>query len=92
MLTYVEGRLLAVSKEGFTDNEGQKVEYHVNVIKASDGLMTVNSKKDYSEHEGKEAIFALRLTEDAEKKNRFKVSITDVKVGETLGFPESEIG
>lgn len=91
MLAYVEGKLLAVSKEGFTDSEGVKVEYCVNVIKSPQGIMTFNSKRDYSEYEGKEAIFALRLSEDAEKKNRFKVSITEVKEGETLGLPENEV-
>jgi len=91
MITYTEGKVLAVSKESFDDREGAKVEYCVNVIKTADGIMTFNSKRDFSEHEGKEGIIALRLSEDSEKKNRFKVSVVEVRVGETLGMPESEI-
>jgi len=91
MNIYTEGRLLAVSKEGFTSNEGEKVEYFVNVVKAPGGIQTFNSKSDFSAKEGQDAIFVLRLTEDAEKKNRFKVSIIEVRNGETLNLPESEI-
>jgi len=91
MIVYLEGRLLAVSKEGFIDSENQKVEYCINVIKSSQGLMTVNSKKDFSEYEGQEAIMALRLSDDAEKKNRFKVALVEIRKGETLNMPESDI-
>jgi len=91
MIIYTEGKVLAVSKEGFTDSENQKVEYFVNVIKTADGIMTFNSKRDFSEYEGKEGIIALRLSEDSEKKNRFKVSVVEVREGETLGMPEGTI-
>jgi len=91
MQIYAEGKLLAVSKEGFTDNEGVKVEYCTNVVKTSDGIMTFNSKRDFSEYEGKEGIITLRLSEDAEKKNRFKVSVVEIRVNETLGMPEAVV-
>jgi len=91
MIVYTEGRILAVSKESFTDAENQKVEYCVNVIKTQQGIMTFNSKKDFSEFENTDSVIVLRLTEDAEKKNRFKVSIVEVRKGDTLGLPESEI-
>lgn len=91
MIMYIEGKILAVSKESFTDREDQKVEYCVNVVKTSEGIMTFNSKKDFSEFEGREGIVLLRLSEDAEKKNRFKVSIVDFRDNETLDLPESTI-
>lgn len=91
MTVFTEGKLLAVSKEAFTDSEGVKVEYCVNVIKTAQGIMTFNSKADFSEHEGENAVFALRVNEDSEKKNRFKISLAEVREGETLGLPEVEI-
>jgi len=91
MIVYTEGKVLAVSKEGFDDREGVRVEYCVNVIKTAEGIMTFNSKRDFSEYEGKEGIIALRLSEDSEKKNRFKVSVVEVRVGETLNMPEGDI-
>lgn len=91
MIVYTEGVVIAVSKESFDDREGAKVEYCVNVIKTGAGIETFNSKRDFSEFEGKEGVIALRLTEDSEKKNRFKVSVQDVRLGETMNLPENQV-
>lgn len=91
MNIYTEGRLLAVSKESFDDKDGLKVEYCVNVVKTAGGIMTFNSKSDFSAKEGQDGILVLRLSEDSEKKNRFKVSLVEVRNGETLNLPEGEI-
>lgn len=91
MLVYAEGKLLAVSRESFVDSENQKVEYCVNVVKSSSGIQTFNSKADFSDLEQEDGILVLRLSDDSEKKNRFKVSLVEVRVGGTLGLPEAEI-
>jgi len=87
---YCQGKLLASSKQSFTSNEGEYVEFFENIIKAEDGVLSVNSKADYSACEGQEGVFELeaRIREDGKG---FKITLKKLSTGEQLDLPEEVV-
>jgi len=89
MKVYTEARLLAVEHNSFKDNEGKTVEFYVNFLKDEDGVIKVNSSKDFSIQEGETGVARIFVREGAD--NRVKLSLKEFSTGETLDIPESVI-
>jgi len=79
MRVYAEVKFLASSKLSFTSKEGEYVEYYENAVKGDSGIITLNSKADYSECEGKEGVAEIEAAELETK--GFKLTLKAFKEG-----------
>jgi len=85
MLVFAEVKFVASDKNSFTSNDGEYVEYHVNVLRGDGGVIELNSKADFSECEGKEGVAEIW----AETKDKgFKLTLRRFVAGESIDFPE----
>jgi len=90
MKVFAQVKFLASSKQSFTSNEGEYVEYFENILKSEDGLMTINSKADYTAVEGEEGIAEIEARENDNGKG-FKLVLKKFSTGETLDLPEEVV-
>jgi len=95
MRSYIQGKIVAVTTEGFKDKEsGEPIVYFTNVIKSSDGdLVTANSKKDFTEFEGQTGVCAIetsiKYNKDSGAFPSLKFSLREFSPGEELDTGES---
>jgi len=90
MRVYAEVKFLAASKQSFTSKEGEYVVYYENTLKGKQGVVTLNSKADYTECEGKEGIAEIEAGEQEGGKG-YKLTLKAFTVGETLDMEEDDI-
>jgi len=87
MKLYANATLRIVEKNSFADENNQTVEFFTNFLKNEDGeVIEVNSKEDYSEHEGKFGVAAIRVRKQDTK--GFKLTLAGFVPGEAA--PEEE--
>jgi len=89
MRVYAEVKFLAAVKQSFTSKEGEYVEYFENSLKGKAGVITLNSKADYTECEGKEGIAEIEAAEMDGGKG-YKLTLKAFVVGETLDMDEED--
>lgn len=90
MRVFAEVKFLASSKMSFTSKEGEYVEYYENTLKGDGGVVTLNSKANYEECEGKEGVAEIEATEKEDGKG-YKLTLKKFVEGETIEMPEDEI-
>jgi len=84
---YAPGKLLASSKQSFTSDAGEYVEFYENLIKSEDGVLTMNSKADYSAQEGQEGVATIEARARDDGKG-FKLTLKKFSPGESIDLPE----
>jgi len=91
MNLYANVTLRIVEKNNFADENGQNVEFCTNFLKDEDGsVLDVNSKEDFSEHEGKFGVAKIRVRK-IENAKGFKLSLQGFTPGEGGEDTEDEI-
>lgn len=89
MRVFAEVKFLASSKNSFTSKEGEYVEYFENALKGDGGIVTLNSKADYTACEGEEGVVEIEAAEKEDGKG-FKLTLKGFVKG--AGIPhEGEI-
>jgi len=83
-------KFLASSKQSFTSDTGDYVEYYENILKSEDGLLTLNSKADHTAVEGQEGIAEIEARENESGKG-FKLTLKKFSTGEVLDLPEDTV-
>lgn len=78
MPVYTNGDLIKCIPRKFTSKEGEVVEYFENIIVLPEGSITINSKRDFSNHVGVPSTFTLTLRPDAQHPKLHKISLTDI--------------
>jgi len=56
MRVYAEVKMLDSTKQSFEASDGQTVEYHENTMTGDGGVITLNSKADFTECVGMEGV------------------------------------
>lgn len=90
MRVYAEVKFLASSKNSFTTKDGEYVEYFENAVKGDSGIITLNSKANYYECEGKTGVAEIEAAESDTGKG-FKLTLKGFTEGADLDIPEAEI-
>lgn len=90
MRVFAEVKFLASSKQSFTSQQGEYVEYFENAVKGDGGIITLNSKADYTECEGKTGVIEIELTEREDGKG-FKAVLKKFTEGETIESADDDI-
>jgi len=89
MKTYVEGELKIVSKQSFAGENGETVEYFENYLKDDeDEMLIFNSKKDFTESEGKHGVAVLGVKKYGKD---VKVSFVDFIPGAEMETPQADV-
>jgi len=87
MRVFAEVKFLASSKNSFTSKEGEYVEYYENAVKGDSGIITLNSKADYTACEGKDGVIEIEAADRDDGKG-FKLTlkgfIADAKIPQAL--------
>jgi len=89
MRVYAEVKFLASTKESFTSKDGEYVEFFKNDVRTDSGVLTFNSKADYTECEGKDGVAEIEATEKDDGKG-FKMTLKGFKEGIKIGNLEDE--
>lgn len=91
MKLYANARMLSSEDKSFQARDtGETISYATNILKGAEdgGVLELNSKAVYEEHEGKVgiAVVKARVQNDG-----MKLTLVDFIVGETFEIPEGEI-
>jgi len=78
MPTYFDGKLINCGKNEFKGKDGEQVIYFVNTIAHEAGIITVNSKRDFSPVLDLPATITLTLRPDVQYPKLYKVSLTEI--------------
>jgi hypothetical protein len=78
MPAYFDGKLINSGKNEFTGKDGEKVVYFINTIAHDQGIITINSKRDFSEFLDVPATVTLTLRPDVQYPKLYKVSLTEI--------------
>lgn len=84
--------MLSSEDKSFTARDsGENVSYATNILKGAEdgGVIEMNSKAAYTEHEGKVGIAVVKARLQSE--GGMKLTLVDFIVGETFDIPEGEI-
>jgi len=90
MRVFAQGKLLASSKMSFTSDKGEYVEYFENAFKGEGGIISMNSKADFSGCEGMEGVVEIEAKELDSGKG-FKLTLKNFHAGKTLPEDDEEI-
>jgi len=90
MRVFAQVKFLASSKNSFTSNSGEYVEYSENVLKGDNGLITINSKANYEECEGKEGVAEIEASE-IEGAKGYKLTLKRFIEGEKIEVPTEDV-
>jgi len=78
MPTFFNGKLLNVGKNEFKGQDGMQVVYFINTIAHDQGVITINSKRDFSDHLDIPSTITLTLRPDTQQPKLYKVSLSDI--------------
>jgi len=91
MRVFAQVKFLASSKNSFTSREGEYVEYSENVLKGDNGLITLNSKANYEECEGKEGVAEIEATEIGGDAKGYKLTLKRFVEGEKIEVQAEDV-
>lgn len=91
MHTYFDGKLINCGKNEFKGKDGENVIYFVNTIAHDSGIITVNSKRDFSDVLDTAATITLTLRPDVQYPKLYKVSLTEISPQQVGGGHEKTI-
>lgn len=72
------GKLIHAATNQFKGETGEDVSYHIYTLAADNGLLTINSKRDFSDKLDIPATITLRLSVDKSSNKLYKVSLTEI--------------
>jgi len=78
MPLYFNGELLHVGVNNFKNDKGEEVAYCINTISSERGVITINSKKDFTSQIGILSTVCITLRPDTQHPKLYKVSLTDI--------------
>jgi len=79
MPLYFNGKLVAVGQNSFIGDKGEQVTYFINTLAHMSGVLTVNSKKDFSQFLNKDSTITVRIQPDQQTPKLYKISLLDIK-------------
>jgi len=91
MPTYFDGKLINCAKNEFKGKDGEQVVYFVNTIAHDSGIITVNSKRDFSSVLDVPATVTLTLRPDVSNPKLYKVSLTEISPQQVGGGHERTV-
>jgi len=91
MPVYFHGRLINVGKNEFTGEKGEHVVYFINTIAHEQGIITINSRRDFTPLQNIVATITLSIRPDKDNPKLYKVSLSDISPSQVGGVPEGTI-
>jgi len=76
MPVYFNGRIVNVGKNQFKGEKGEDVSYNIYTIAHEQGVITLNSKRDFSQYLNVPATITLTLRPESKL---FKATLTEIK-------------